>query len=65
MADPVLASTLASQDHPQEPPQDDLCYGLCFEQQARVYLRYQGFAAVYIVNDVDGLVQQKLKSKNN
>ena len=38
---------------------DDRCQSVCYDQQARTYLRYQAFATIYVVNDVKGLLDQK------
>ena len=38
---------------------DDHCQCVSFDQQARIYLRYNAFASIYVVNDVNGLLDQK------
>ena len=35
------------------------CYDTSYEQQARIYLRYQTLTSQYITNDIDGVLQQK------
>lgn len=35
------------------------CYNTSYEQQARIYLRYQTLTTQYIPTDIDGVLQQK------
>jgi len=42
--------------------EEALCSQLCSEQQARIFLRYEAFTAIYITNDINGLLQQKIKN---